>query len=728
VKRAALVLAAAGACFGADETIRPVLVENCGACHSKGSVNFLSKNIETDRALWRSVATQLRNRTMPPVASKLTEDDRLRVAQYIEGRLRDTACSNGVSAGAGPIRRLNRREYRNTIRDLIGIDLDPAGLFPADGTGGAGFDTNGDTLYIQPLLMEKYLAAAQQILDRAIVTPRLVRNGQGTQPVAIYLDGQYTVRAAASPDARLKVDGADAGALTPMRGRNANLASATVKLERGTHEIALAGDWTLEEVRVDPTPEKRAIHYRLFGSEPGEEPLQARKSAQRVLAAFLPKAFRRPVQPAEVDRYLAMYDRAAERGDPYEERVKLALKAVLVSPDFLFRMEQRHPEPGVHAVGPYELASRLSYFLWSTMPDETLYTLARDNKLSDPKVLREQVERMLDDPRARTFTTTFMGQWLGTQEIGGRFMPLLTEIQSYYNQDIANDLKLQPVLLFDRIVGENRSLMELLTADYAYLSGRLVKYYGMENQVKLNGDGMQLVKLPDDRRAGLLGMAGILGMASHYEQTSPVLRGAWVLDTLLGTPVPPPPPDVPPLEPVAKNGPKLSTRERVLQHRNNPACSACHKLMDPIGFGLENFDWMGRWRDTERDGKPVDASGELPSGEKFNGVGELRAALLKHQDDFVRQVAGKTLGYALGRSLQDGDSCTVQRLVDTLAGDGYRARTLIREIVLSLPFRNSQGGAPKATPMDTPRLNISSVTAKSQDATSHNNGEAAGKK
>jgi hypothetical protein len=374
------------------------------------------------------------------------------------------------------------------------------------------------------------------------------------------------------------------------------------------------------------------------------------------------------------------------------------------------------------------MASRLSYFLWSTMPDETLLSLAREGRLQDPKVLAEQVERMLDDPRARTFTTTFIGQWLGTQEVGGRFMPLLTEIQSFYNADIANDLKMQPVLLFDRIVGENRNLLELLNSDYAYLSERLVKYYGMEGQVKLTGSGMQAVKLPDDRRSGLLGMAGILGMTSHYEQTSPVLRGAWVLDTLLGTPVPPPPPDVPPLEAGNAAAAKLSTRERVLQHRNDPACAACHKLMDPIGFGLENFDWMGRWRDTEKDGKAVDASGELPSGEKFNGVSELRKVLLDHKDDFVRQTAGKALGYALGRSLQDGDSCTVQRIVDRLAADGYRARTLIREIVTSLPFRNTQGGAVSAVPVEAPRLNITSVTAKTQDKSSHNNGEAPPKK
>jgi hypothetical protein len=248
----------------------------------------------------------------------------------------------------------------------------------------------------------------------------------------------------------------------------------------------------------------------------------------------------------------------------------------------------------------------------------------------------------------------------------------------------------------------------------------------MEDQVKdVKDNDFHLVKLPDRRRAGLLGMAGILGMTSHYEQTSPVLRGAWVLDTLLGTPVPPPPPNVPPLEPGDKSAAKTSTREKVLQHRIDPACSTCHRLMDPIGFGLENFDWMGRWRERETGGQPIDASGELPSGEKFNGVVELRETLLKQKDEFVRQLTAKILGYALGRNLQDGDSCTVQRLVESVATDQYRARTLIREIVLSAPFRNTQGGAAKAAPMDAPTLDITAVTSRSQDAKSHNNGEAA---
>jgi len=588
--------------------------------------------------------------------------------------------------------------------------------------------------------MERYLQAAQQILDRVIVTPRLTRTFAGREAtLSIYLDGDYDVRVAVDPNATapklsLKVDGADAGNFAPQRGRGGRgagpMLGVQVHLDRGTRVLALGGDsagitsLTVEERRTEPAPEKRAMHYRLLGSEPGDQVLQPRKVARQVIASFLPKAFRRPVEAAEIDRLMAMYDRAAERGDPYEERVKLALKAVLVSPDFLFRMEGRKTAPGIYPISQYELASRLSYFLWSTTPDEQLLRLAAESRLQDPKVLAAQAERMLDDPRARTFISTFMGQWLGTQEIGGRFMPILTETLPFYDAAIAADLKMQPVLLFDRIVGENRSLLELLNSDYTYLTERLVKFYQMEAQIKdVTGNDFQLVKLPDNRRSGLLGMAGILGMTSHYEQTSPVLRGAWVLDNLLGTPVPPPPPDVPPLEVGNRKTAKVSMRERVLQHRADPACSACHRLMDPIGFGLENFDWMGRWRDTDVDGKPVDATGELPSGEKFNGPAELRDTLLKQKDEFIRQVSGKVLGYALGRSLQDGDSCTVQRMVDAVAKDGYRARTLIREVVLSLPFRNTQGGLSNVAPVEAPKLDISTVTSKTRDASSHNNGE-----
>jgi len=240
-------------------------------------------------------------------------------------------------------------------------------------------------------------------------------------------------------------------------------------------------------------------------------------------------------------------------------------------------------------------------------------------------------------------------------------------------------------------VGQNRSVLELLNADYTFLTERLVRFYQLEGKVAVQGNEFQQVKWPDNRRGGVVQMGAVLAMNSHYAQTSPVLRGAWVLETLLGTPVPPPPANVPPLDPDRKLK-QLSVREKLEQHRADAACAACHKLMDPIGFALENFDWMGRWRETEANGKALDTSGTLPSGDSFHGPVELREALLHHKDEFLRNLAGKVFGYALGRGLQDGDSCTVQRLVDTVAKDGYRARTLIREIVLSVPFRNSQAG------------------------------------
>jgi hypothetical protein len=764
-----------------SEQIRPVLVENCAACHNpanpdpRGPANFLkattSSDIQDDRGLWRNVASQLRNRTMPPGTSNLGEADRLHISQWLETELLQTACAAGDYAGTAVVRRLNRREYRSTVRDLLGVSLDIEDILPVDGTGGAGFDTNGETLYIPPMLLEGYLQAAQQILDDVIVTPplsteyaasgmlpaasgttrTLEANEEITAVVSIYLEGEYDVRVVLGEDesARsvvLKVDGVESDPLgvplreggysqaptvaqaTPRRGGNAF--GALVRLGRGTHTLALLAEASpvevvslrIEEGSNEASPQKRAAHYRLLGHEPGMTPLHPRNAAVQLLSTFLPKAFRRPVSPAELEPFLALYDRAAARSDPYEERVKLALKSVLVSPGFLFQMEERRTEPGIYPLSDHELASRLSYFLWSTMPDDRLSNLADQGRLQDSDTLAAEVDRMLDDPRSRTFVDTFIGQWLGTRDIGGRLMPLISEIRRYYNAEIAADLREQPILLFDRIIREDRNILELLDGDYMYLTSRLVEFYQFEDSVgAVNDNQFHLVQMPNQRRAGLLGLAGILGMGSHYEQTSPILRGAWVLDALLGTPVPPPPPDVPLLDAGDKVSADLTTRQIVMQHQQNPTCAACHKLMDPIGFGLENFDWMGRWRDAEKGGQPIDATGVLPSGERFDGPVELRQTLLARKNDFTRHLVGKVLGYALGRSLQDGDSCTIQQIVDRVADDGYRARTMIREIILSLPFRNVQGGLENITKIEGPRLSLSAVTARTQDAKSHDN-------
>lgn len=726
------------------KSIRPGLMQNCAPCHNpanpRNHINFLKattlQEMETNRGLWRNVAAQMRNRTMPPSDSKLREEDRLRISSWIDERLRKTACSVGEFAGAVAVRRLNRREYHNTIRDLIGIDFNVSEAFPADGTGGAGFDTNGETLFIPPLLMERYVEAAQQIIERAIVSPKLSRvfpaadlkpvstgpsrvlapGEEASATVPIYVDGDYDVavsveRGEASGKLLLKVDGLAGVPLVaqPVRPGRMPTHRIQVRLGRGLRVLSLVAEGnriamqalSVEQKTEPPSPEKLAIHYKLLGANPGEEPLDARKAAQRILRSFLRKAYRRPVLPADVDRMMVLYDRSAQRDDPFEERMKLALRTVLLAPDFLFKLERRTEKPGIYPLRSHELATRLSYFLWSTMPDEELSFLADQGTLQDPKVLAAQAERMLDDPRARTFTSTFIGQWLGTQDLGGRVFPMLTELQGYYNPDVASDLRAEPVLLFENILGANGSLLDLISSNYTFLTQRMVKYYQLEDKFpNIRDNRFHKVQWPDNRRGGVTGMASVMAMTSHYRQTSPVLRGAWVLETLLGTPIPPPPPNVPALEPVQclencaeKARTAAGMRQKILEHRANPACSACHNLMDPIGFALENFDWTGRWREKESDSAPIDASGALPSGEAFHGPEELRQVLLAKKDEFLRHITGKMLGYALGRSLQDGDSCTIQKMADTLQANNYGARTLVREIVMSTAFRNSQGGA-----------------------------------
>ncbi|MBI2688929.1 MAG: DUF1592 domain-containing protein [Acidobacteria bacterium] len=741
------LLAAAVAAWAAPDEfaskIRPVLAENCASCHNpanpRNRIDFLKSDqptdVETRRGLWRSVATQLRNRTMPPGAAKISEADRLLVANWIENRLRTTGCTSGDYAGLVAPRRLNRREWKNTIRDLFGLDVAAPDLFPADEAGGAGFDTNGETLFVPPMMLERYMEAATTVLDRIVVTPpynRVVLSYEmapvtpppgGIKPsrflnagedlsaqVSVFAEGQYTLRVSVERpkvtpfSMKVKADGVEVGTLYYARdsggGATARLATAT--LGRGPHTITVVNgtervefySLTVDQRPAPVTPDKRALHYRLFGMEAGESPTDGRLAARRILTRLLPRAYRGPVDASEVDRLLSLFERGARRGEPFEENIKLALKAVLVSPRFLFKVEENDGRPGIHPVGQYAMASRLSYFLWSTMPDDELLRLAAEGKLQQPAVLTAQVERMVDDPRSRVFANGFMGQWLGTQEIGGRAAPLLTELQHFYTPEVAADLREQPELFFHHILSGNRNLLDLLTANYTFLTERLVKYYELEGKVKLApGPGFRYAEWPDQRRAGVLGLASVLAMHSHYKQASPVLRGAWVLETLLGTPVPPPPADVPPLEAAKGEAKVMTVRAMLAKHRESTACAACHNLMDPIGLGLENFDWMGRWRDTEMDGTPVDASGVLPGGDKFNGPVELRAVLLKRKDEFARQVTSKLLGYALGRGLQDGDQCTVQKLMDTMEKNGYQTRTLIRDIVLSTPFRNTQADA-----------------------------------
>ncbi len=718
------------------DEVRPVLDEYCQACHAPDSDNrirFLAAqsiaDISNDRSLWGNVAMQLRNRTMPPTGPQPSEEDRFRVASWIDETIRATACDAGEYAGPVLVRRLNRSEYQNTVRDLFGSRFEIAEMFPVDGSGGEGFDNNGETLYFSPLLAERYLEVAELVLNQAIVTAPLGRafvakdllpgrevdehesvemlpGDKASRRISFYEDGEYTVKASVRspradthPTAEILIDGSVAGSLKfAWSAAEATSRQAQVSLSGGEHEVALVVrqdslPMRLISLDVDQKPSeasaaKLAAHFRLFGSEPGQTVLAPRKAAVRMLREFMAQAFRRPLEDGEEEQFVALFDQSHERGEPYEAAVRLALKAVLVSPDFLFRIERAPDSPGIQPISAHELATRLSYFLWGSMPDPQLRHLADSGRLMDDVVLARQVDRMLDHPRSRFFVRTFIGQWLGTKDVGGRVAPTLNEIQHFYTPLIAADMREEPVLLFQRMLDEDRNLVEFVSADYTYLTERLARHYGMPDVVQ--GNEFQLVATPGGRRGGLLGLGGMQAMNSAYKRTSPVLRGVWVLETLLGTRIPAPPPDIPPLESEEAKERNLTVREMLNEHRANPTCAACHDVIDPIGFGLENFDWLGRWREADEHGRPVDASGVLPSGEVFDGPAELRQVLLARKDELVRHVARKLFGYALGRGISDRDHCVIENIVRKLGPSGIGARSLIREIVLSRPFRYTQ--------------------------------------
>jgi hypothetical protein len=445
---------------------------------------------------------------------------------------------------------------------------------------------------------------------------------------------------------------------------------------------------------------REALHYgardprsrkAFILAEPGAD-LTAEAAARRNLETFLTRAFRRPATPGELERHLALYRRAAAEGQGFEQALLFAYQGALLSPHFLFRVESPNPEPGPRFVGQYEMASRLSYFLWGTMPDAELHLLATQGRLQDEEVLQQQVERMLKDQKSIEFAERFVEQWLGTRELGRDIKPDPAMFKEYYDAELQSAIRYEPILFFQEILVNNLPLMTLLDAPFTVLTNKLQRHYALE----LKGLSQQPKRadLPEgSRRGGILGMSAILAVSSLPHRTSPVLRGKWVLDALLGTPPPPPPPDVPELAEEHAGSAPRTMRERLEQHRQNPACAGCHDRIDPIGFGLENYDVIGRWR-THEGGKPVDARGELPGGIQFEGVDGLKKVLLARRELFLRNLTAKMLGYALGRGLTLEDDCTVDQIVEQLMKQDDRAQALVRAIVLSVPFRYQPGTQP----------------------------------
>ena len=728
-----------------DADVRPFFEKFCYDCHSgdgaEGELNFEAyadvAAIQADRRHWERVYDRLRVGAMPPSDSEQPpEDERQRVVDWLHHALFFVDCNLAPDPGRVTIRRLNRAEYNNTVRDLLDVDFQPADDFPSDDVG-YGFDNIGDVLSVPPLLIEKYLNAAEQIADAAILTEDEYRialraegrelrgrdagNGpNGSRTLAssgsvrgeftLPSEGEYLVTAEVGADqagdekARfelrlgdevltvIEVQGDDrpqpyqhrfrAGAgeqrisvafindfYNPDKGEDRNLHVRAISIEGP----------------MDPPADLPAAHRRLIAVVPSDS-ISLEEAARANLRNLLDRAFRRPATDDEIAQYAGFVAMAVERGESFERAMQVAVQAVLVSPHFLFRVEtdkRSETEDGRHALNDYELASRLSYFLWSSMPDDELFHLAEQGTLHQDAVLEQQVRRMMADPRSYALIRNFGGQWLNLRRLATDDVAPDPERFPDFDAELREDVWEETELFLASIVREDRPLTDLLTARYTFVNENLAELYGIEG---IDGDEFRRVELTDGRRAGLLTHASILTLTSYPTRTSPVKRGQWVLENLLGDKPPDPPPLVPGLEETQKANPELSMRQQLELHRADPTCASCHKLMDDIGFGLENFDAIGRWR--EEDGaRPLDTTGTLPTGESFSGPIELIAILSGRKQEFAACMAEKLLTYALGRGLEYYDQCTIEQIVTETEGADYRFSALLTAIVRSEPFR-----------------------------------------
>jgi Protein of unknown function (DUF1592)/Protein of unknown function (DUF1588)/Protein of unknown function (DUF1585)/Protein of unknown function (DUF1595)/Protein of unknown function (DUF1587)/Planctomycete cytochrome C len=591
-----------------EQPVRDFIAKHCLNCHSstkhKGDVD-LEKLPTTDvdfLEVWENARNALAAQEMPPPEKpQPSTAERDAVIAWIDRLLDGPGGDTPTDPGWVTVHRLTRTEFNRTIKDLIGVDGNPADAFPADSAGGSGaFDNQSDTLYVSPILMERLLEVSLSVIERA-------------KPERLGI---------VAPEKDKK------GAITPV---------------------------------------------------------MQRKAAELSLTAFLPRAWRRPVPKAEVQTLLKVYDRAAKKNNvTHDDSLRLTYAAALTSPNFIFRVEQGKPGTEPYALGPYDIANRLSYFLWSTMPDEALFKAAEDGSLSKPEGIAAQVTRMLADPKAEILPRQFMGQWLGTDELASGLGPDPKLIKGY-STSLRSSMIAEPAVFMQRLLSANGALTDLIDCNYVYVNGELADHYGLSGA---RGDGFTKLTVDDGRRGGLITMAGVLAITSRPSRTSPVIRGKWILQELLSYPPPPPPPNVPPLPEAEDGKPNVGTlRQRLERHRADPNCNSCHQRIDPLGFGLENYDAIGRWRTRGDHGEGLDTVGTMPSGETFDGPKQLKALLKTRQERVMQTLIERMLTYALGRPIERFDRSTVRLIGKNLAADQYHAQTLIREVALSLPFR-----------------------------------------
>jgi len=746
--------------------VLPFVKKHCIACHNpeKRKADLIltaygdELSVVKNRTVWQAVVKMVQAGEMPPESRpRPAAADITAFTGAVNGIIERADRSHQRDPGRVTIRRLNRAEYNNTVRDLTSVDFQPADDFPSDDVG-YGFDNIGDVLSLSPVLMERYLAAAESVVQRAVLTeaPKppqhpaaavfLQPRGREREPQVrslaaskeslyflyrITQAGEYVFRVRAygqpadreAPKIALLIDGKEVARHEVKTGDAKMSASfeAPVTLKEG--EIKAEVILLNPSPPLEPPPwykpktadKPRTVFVRRFEMEgpkdsypPSHRKIMAcdpkashAEQTREIITRFASKAYRRPATRDEVERLVKLVEGAEKGGEKWEASIHLALEAVLVSPKFLFRVEldDRPDSAGPHPIDEYQLAARLAYFLWSTMPDDELLALAGKKQLTAN--LDAQVRRMLKDAKAKALVENFALQWLQLRPLRN-FSPDPSLFPRFDDRLRAAMFK-ETELFFDAVMREDRSILDLIDADFTFLNERLADHYGIAdtngNRVgekpdkpggrRIRGEEFVRVQLQGGERGGLLTQASVLAVTSNPTRTSPVKRGRWVLEQLLGTPPPPPPPNVPPLEDT-KRQLTGSLRQRMTQHRVDPACANCHARMDPIGFGFENYNAVGAFR-TKDDGFAIDPSGTLPGGQSFQGPAELKRILKGKKELFSRCLTEKMLTYALGRGLEYYDRPTIDRINAALAKDDYRFSTLLAEIVKSDPFRLRRG-------------------------------------
>ena len=705
---------------------------------------------------WERVIRKLRARQMPPLGKdRPTERDYNEVVARLSSALDRAAAKHPNPGRTATFRRLNRTEYRNAIRDLLALDIDPAALLPKDDVS-HGFDNvaAGD---LSPTLLNRYIAAAEKISRLAVGAPRRAPGGDtfrlrpdltqeehveglplGTRGGTLLnhtfaRDGEYEIQIRLARDRNEAVEGlheahelevlldrerVERFTVAPPKGdKDFEKVDAHLKVRvpasAGPHQLGvtfLKNPSSLLETkrqpynahfnfhrhpRLSPAVYQISINGPYDSCGPGDSPSRRRificrpskpgdeeSCAERILAAVIRRAYRRPVTPADLKRPMEFYRKArAEEG--FEAGIESALSAVLVSPEFLFRIEQ--DPAGVapstaYRIDDLALASRLSFFLWSSIPDDELLETAERGALHKPKVLEQQTRRMLADVRSQNLVNNFAEQWLYLRNLES----ITPDLRLFpdFDDNLRQAFRRETEMHFESVLREDRSVLDLLKTDHTFLNERLAKHYGIPH---VYGDRFRRVALDrDDERGGLLRQGSVLTVTSYATRTSPVLRGKWVLENILGTPPPPPLPDVPALKDNTVSA-TLSVRERLSEHRANATCATCHNQIDPPGFALENFDAVGRWRTVE-EGKPVDASGGLPDGSKFTGVDGLEEGVLNRPEIFVGTLTEKLLTFALGRGVEPYDAPAIRKIVRDAQAADYRFSAIIVGVARSTPF------------------------------------------